>query len=165
VNFDATSQLLIIYSVFIKYTRKKLEYNEAVNQLVIDFKESYDLVRREVLYKILIEFDIPIKLARLIKMCLTETFNGVRGGKSLCDLFLIRNGLKQGDILWPFLFNFALACTTRRLQVTQNGVKLNGTHQLLVCAVDVSIMGGSLHTVKEKQDLKFASLCIIIQFQ
>jgi len=41
---------------------KKWEYNEAVHQLFIDFKKPYDSVRREVLYNILIEFGIPMKL-------------------------------------------------------------------------------------------------------
>jgi hypothetical protein len=41
-------------------------------QLFIDFKKAYDSVRREVLYNILIEFGIPMKLVRLIKMCLSE---------------------------------------------------------------------------------------------
>jgi hypothetical protein len=41
-----------------------------VHQLFIDFKEAYDSVKREVLYIILIEFSIPMKLVRLIKMCL-----------------------------------------------------------------------------------------------
>ena len=71
--FDATGRLLIIYSSFAKCLRKKWEYNEEVNQLFIDFKKAYDSVRREVLYKILIEFGIPRKLVRLIKMSLTET--------------------------------------------------------------------------------------------
>jgi hypothetical protein len=53
---------------------KKWEYNETVHQLFIDFKKGYDSVRREVLYNILIEFGIPMKLFRLIKMCLNETF-------------------------------------------------------------------------------------------
>jgi len=53
--------------------KKKLKYNEAVHQLFIDFKKAYDSVRREVLYKILIEFGIPMKLVRLIKLCLNET--------------------------------------------------------------------------------------------
>ena len=44
---------------------KKWEYNEEVHQLFIDFKKAYDLVRREVLYKILIEFGIPRKLDSL----------------------------------------------------------------------------------------------------
>ena len=52
---------------------KKWEHNEAVHQLFIDFKKAYDSVRREALYKILIEFGIPKKLVSLIKMCLTET--------------------------------------------------------------------------------------------
>ena len=47
---------------------KKLEDNEAVHQLFIDFKTAYDSVRREVLYNILMEFGIPKKLIRLIKM-------------------------------------------------------------------------------------------------
>ena len=52
-------------------TWKKWEYNEEVHQLFIDFKKAYDSVRREVLYKILIEFGIPRNLVKLIKMGLT----------------------------------------------------------------------------------------------
>ena len=43
---------------------KKWEYNEEVNQLFTDFKKTYDSFRREVLYKILIEFGTPRKLVR-----------------------------------------------------------------------------------------------------
>jgi len=46
---------------------KKWECNEEVYQLFIDFKKAYDSVRREVSYKILIEFGIPKKLVRLIR--------------------------------------------------------------------------------------------------
>ena len=49
--------------------------------------------------------------------------------------------------LSPLLFNFALECTIRRVQVNQDGLKLNGTHQLLAYADNVNILGGSLHTV------------------
>jgi hypothetical protein len=45
------------------------------HQLFIDFKKAYDSVKREALYSILIEFGIPKKLVRLIKMCLTETYS------------------------------------------------------------------------------------------
>ena len=64
-------------------------------------------------------------------------------------MFPIRNGLRQGDALSPLFFNFALEYAIRRVQVNQDGFKLNGTHQLLAYANDVNILGGSVHTVKE----------------
>jgi hypothetical protein len=73
---------------------KKWEHNEAVQQLFIDFKKAYDSVRREALYNILIEFGIPKKLVRLIKMCLNKTYSRVRVGKNLSEMFPIRNLLK-----------------------------------------------------------------------
>ena len=100
------------------------------------------------MYNILNEFGIPKKLVRLIIMCLTETYSTVRVGKNLSDMFSIRNALKQGDALSPLLFNFALEYAIRRVQVNQDGLKLNGTHQLLAYADDVNILGGSVLVLK-----------------
>jgi len=57
--------------------------------------------------------------------------------------------MKQGDDLSPLLFNSALEYAIRRVQVNQDGLKLNGTHQLLAYADDVIILGGSVDTVKK----------------
>jgi hypothetical protein len=84
---------------------KKWEYNETVHQLFIDFKKAYDSVRREVFYDILIEFGVPMKLVKLIKMYLNETYSKVRINKHLSDNLPIQNGLKQGDALAPLLLN------------------------------------------------------------
>jgi hypothetical protein len=57
--------------------------------------------------------------------------------------------LKQGDALSPLLFNFVLLYTIRRVQVNQDGLKINCIHPLLVYSNDVNIVGGSVHTTKK----------------
>jgi len=47
-------------------------YNGTIHQIFIDFDKAYDSVRREVLCNILIEFGIPVKLVKLIKMYLND---------------------------------------------------------------------------------------------
>jgi len=86
-----------------------------------------------------------------------ETYSRVRVGKNLSYSFPIRNGLKQGDALLPLLFNFALECAIKRVQVNQDGLKLNGTYQLLAYADDVNILGGSVHTVKKNAEALVAA--------
>ena len=85
-------------------------------------------------------------------MCLTETYNRVRVGKTFSDMFPVRNGLKQGDALSPLLFNCDLEYAIKRVQVNQRGLILNGTYQLLVYDGDVNILRGSVHTVQENTE-------------
>jgi hypothetical protein len=84
-------------------------------------------------------------------MCLKETYSRVRVGKYLSDMFLIRNGLKQ-DALKPLLFNFVIRYAIRKVQVNQEGLKLNGTHNLFVYADYINILGRIVHTIKKNVD-------------
>jgi hypothetical protein len=74
-GFRRNSSVLIRFSAFVRHWRKKWEYNSTSNstiaiQLFINFKQAHDSMGREVFYSILIEFGVPMKLVRLIKMCL-----------------------------------------------------------------------------------------------
>jgi hypothetical protein len=61
-NRSAADHIFCIRQVL----KKKLEYIEAVHQLFIDFRTACDSFRREILFNILIEFVIPMKVVRLI---------------------------------------------------------------------------------------------------
>jgi hypothetical protein len=86
-------------------------------------------------------------MVRQIKICLNETYSKDHIGKHLSSVFPIQNGLKQGDALLPFLLNFALECAIRMIKENQVGLKLHGTHQLLVCA-DANVLEDDIDTIE-----------------
>jgi hypothetical protein len=55
------------------------------------------------------------------------------------------------------MFNFALEYDIRKVQAKQDGLKLHSTHQFLVYADAVNILGRSIHTIKKNTDALVAA--------
>jgi hypothetical protein len=69
-----------------------------------------------------------------------------------------QNGLKQGDALSPLLFNFALEYAIGKVQENQLGLKLNGTHKLLVYADDMNLLRDNKDTTKKNTETLMCDL-------
>jgi retron-type reverse transcriptase len=66
--------------------------------------------------------------------------------------FALQNGLKQGHALSPLLFNFALEYAIKKVHENQVGLKLNGTHHLVVYADDVNLLGDKIETIRKSKE-------------
>jgi hypothetical protein len=69
-------------------------------------------------------------------------------------MFHIIKCLKEEDAPSPLFLHFALEYAIKRVQVNQDGLKLNDTYQLLVYTDDVNTLTlrGSVHTIKENAE-------------
>jgi hypothetical protein len=67
-------------------------------------------------------------------------------------MFPSKNGLKLGDALSPLLFKCSLEYAIRRFKANLECLILNDTHQLLVCAGGVNMLGGGMHTIKKNTE-------------
>ena len=61
--------------------------------------------------------------------------------------------MKQGDTLSPLLFNFALEYAIRKVQETNLGLNMNGTHQVLAYADDVNLIGDDITSIERNADV------------
>jgi hypothetical protein len=89
-------------------------------------------------------------------MRLNEFCIKVRVSIHLSDAFPIQNGLTQGDALSSLLYNFIIIALQLSFRIRhqedprrKGGLELNGTHQLLVCAGDVNLLGENINIIEK----------------
>ena len=86
---------------------KAREYNTPLYLCFVDLKKAYDSVSRDALWVVLRKrYRIPEKLLWILEALHRDTRGAVRAYGKVSKQFPIKNGVRQGDVLAPILFNF-----------------------------------------------------------
>lgn len=123
---------------------KAYEHDVTLHHLFVDAKQAYDSVSRTALLKDLLEFGVPRKLVRLVRMTLEGTRCAVKVQGETTDAFGVCNGLRQGDPEAPGLFNLCLEGAMRAIRTNPGGTIYHRMTQHLAYADDVEIVARSI---------------------
>lgn len=116
---------------------KTREQHSSLHAVFIDLKKAFDMVNRQALWQILRKFGCPTKLVNIIADFHTNNSVQVVAGKNVTDKFEIANGVRQGCVMAPLLFNIFMTAflisVDRKLQ--DRGIKIRyrtdgGLHNL-----------------------------------
>eukprot|EP00102_Acyrthosiphon_pisum_P016797 XP_008187888.1 PREDICTED: uncharacterized protein LOC103310660 [Acyrthosiphon pisum] len=110
---------------------KYYEFDKDLHMTFIDFRQAYDSVDREQLWIVLQNVRLFKKLVSLVKSCNSNATCKVRFfGKGVRGFRIVKSGLRQGELLFPILFNIALKRVVRDMHETRE-MDLNGSGTLL----------------------------------
>ena len=108
--------------------KKTIEFQKSVYFCFIDYTKAFDCVDHNKLWKILKQMGISDQLTRLLRSLYASQESTVRTGHGATDWFQIREGVCQGWILSPSLFNLYAEYIMRNpgLDEAQAGIKIAG---------------------------------------
>ncbi len=116
----------------------------------IDFKKAYDRIDRSTLWKRLADNGVNGKMLLALKSLYTDVRCCVRINRLCTSWFSVNQGVKQGCLLSPILFNLFLNDLIEEINAVGRGVDVNGeTVNVLAYADDIVLIAGT------EEDLNF----------
>nr|VZI45645.1 unnamed protein product [Spirometra erinaceieuropaei] len=111
----------------------------------VDFAAAFDPVHRESLWRIMALDGVPAKIIAMIKAYYRSTTARVLARSNLSQPFGIRSGVRQGCILSPILFNYAIGWILGRALRDSDVVEFAPGHRLtdLDYADDIALLASS----------------------
>ena len=137
---------------------QSLEFNSPLYMNFIDFEKAFDSLDREVLWKLMEHYGIPIKFIRLVQNMYQGMKCKVVHEGYLSDPFEITTGVRQGCLLSPFLFLLAVDWVMKQATTgKRNGIQWTLTEQLddLDFADDIALLSHSHKQMQEKTNLLY----------
>ncbi|KAL4103343.1 hypothetical protein QTP88_018720 [Uroleucon formosanum] len=121
---------------------KYYEFDMDLYMIFVDYKQAYDSVNRQELWKAMLHFGIPKKYVNLVNMCNNKTVLKVRFLQTLSPAFEVNSGLRQGDALSPTLFNLGLEKVIREAYEDRR-MEVIGEETILAYADDIVLLGNT----------------------
>ena len=94
--------LIILYNLINTYCKQNNKY---IYACFVDFKKAFDSIPRHILFQKLLKHNVTGKFYSSIKNMYTHDVACISIGGEITDTFNINQGVKQGCILSPLLFN------------------------------------------------------------
>jgi len=105
-----------------------IEFDTPTHTCFVDLAKAYDAVNRSALWQVLRQAGLSEKLQRLLKELHTNSHASVRAYGQLSEPFSINNGVRQGCVLAPALFNLFLDhVVNQALKDSNEGVTIRYT--------------------------------------
>ena len=116
----------------------------------IDMKKAFDMVKHSLLFRKLIDRNLPpIFMRLLIVMYISQTAK-VKWENGLSDSFSITNGVKQGAVLSAILFCVYIDFLISQLRRNRTGCWVNGDYVgVIVYADDIVLLSPTLDGLLE----------------
>nr|KAG5706650.1 hypothetical protein BaRGS_005720 [Batillaria attramentaria] len=114
----------------------------------IDYEKAFDSVDREVLWKLLRHYGVPGKIISLIQRTYQDMSCRIAHAGQLSESFEVKNGVRQGCLLSPFLFLLVVGWTTRSGR--KNGIQWTFWTQLDDFADDLALLSQSHSQMQDK---------------
>lgn len=118
------------------------EFQAPLYVAFVDFEKAFDRVNRGAIWKALAKKGIPSKIIRVIKALYTEAKCSVLHSGETSEVFVVKNGVRQGCVLSPLLFITVLDEVLREASTESLGIWWNPTRKLgdLDFADDIALL-------------------------
>lgn len=104
---------------------QSLEWRSPLYLLFIDFRRAFDSLNHNAIWKILTQRGVPPKILNIIKNMYTDANSNVLHNGSTSKPIKVRNGVKQGCVLSPLLFNLVLDWIMKKVNDDNRGISWN----------------------------------------
>ena len=130
---SCTDQLFTIRQL----SEKMIEKNKKMVVACVDLEKAYDRVGRDKLWKVLEEYGVKGRLLRAIRSLYKKSEGCVRVKDELSSWFPITQGVRQGCVMSPWLFNVFMDKIVREgMEKFVGGVKMSTTEVGVVLFAD-----------------------------